>query len=129
MAGLADAEGHLTKTYQYNVTGELTYGSAAYENEYTYNGESYNPNIQSQYLRARYYNVVTANFLTEDSYLGNIREPLTLNRYNYCISSYLNYVDPSGFDSDSNVLGIAAHKALQIWLHENYPEKIGTRME
>ena len=39
---------------------------------------------------------MTANFLTEDSYLGDIREPLTLNRYNYCISSYLNYVDPSG---------------------------------
>ena len=98
VAGLADAEGHLTKTYRYGVTGELTYGSATYENEYTYNGESYNPNIQSQYLRARYYNVVTANFLTEDSYLGNINQPLTLNRYNYCISSYLNYVDPSGFE-------------------------------
>ena len=96
MAGLADAEGHLTKTYRYGVTGELTYGSATYENEYTYNGESYNPNIQSQYLRARYYNVVTANFLTEDSYLGNINQPLTLNRYNYCTSNYLNYVDSSG---------------------------------
>ena len=96
MAGLADTRGHLTKTYQYTVTGELAYGSAAYENEYTYNGESYNPNIHSQYLRARYYSVVTASFLTEDSYLGNIREPLTLNRYNYCISNYMNYEDPSG---------------------------------
>ena len=96
MAGLADTKGHLTKTYQYTATGELTFGSATYENEYTYNGESYNPNIHSQYLRARYYSVVTASFLTEDSYLGDIREPLTLNRYNYCISSYLNYVDPSG---------------------------------
>ena len=96
VAGLADTKGHLTKTYQYTVTGELTFGSATYENEYTYNGESYNPNIHSQYLRARYYSVVTASFLTEDSYLGNIREPLTLNRYNYCVSNYLNYVDPSG---------------------------------
>ena len=39
---------------------------------------------------------MTANFLTEDSYLGSINEPLTLNRYNYCISSYPNYEDPSG---------------------------------
>ena len=96
VAGLADAKGHLTKTYQYSPTGELTHGAAAHENEYTYNGESYNPNIQSQYLRARYYSVVTANFLTEDTYLGSINEPLTLNRYNYCISSYPNYMDPSG---------------------------------
>ena len=105
MAAAYDGEGHLTKIYRYSVTGELTYGSAAYENEYTYNGESYNPNIHSQYLRARYYCVVTANFLTEDSYLGNINEPLTLNRYNYCISSYLNYVDPSGNDPIIPVLG------------------------
>ena len=39
---------------------------------------------------------MTANFLTEDSYLGSINEPLTLNRYNYCISSYPNYMDSSG---------------------------------
>ena len=39
---------------------------------------------------------MTANFLTEDSYLGSINEPLTLNRYNYCISSYPNYEDPGG---------------------------------
>ena len=38
---------------------------------------------------------MTASFLTEDSYLGSINEPLTLNRYNYCISSYPNYEDPS----------------------------------
>ena len=96
VAGLADGEGHFTKTYHYSVTRKLIYGSAANENEYTYNGENYNPNIHSQYLRARYYDVVTANFLTEDSYLGDIREPLILNRDYYCISSYLNYVDSSG---------------------------------
>ena len=96
VAGLTDGKGHLTGTYQYGVSGELTYGGARYENEYTYNGESYSPVIRSQYLRARYYCVTTASFLTEDAYLGSIREPLTLNRYNYCLSSYLNYRDPSG---------------------------------
>ncbi|MDE6435726.1 MAG: hypothetical protein K2L07_16070, partial [Lachnospiraceae bacterium] len=29
-------------------------------------------------------------------YLGDITKPLTLNRYNYCVGSPLNYVDPSG---------------------------------
>ena len=90
------AEGQVYQSYRYSVTGEITFGAPQYENEYTYNGESYNPNIQSQYLRARYYCVVTATFLTEDSYLGSLTEPLTLNRYNYCVSSYLNYTDPSG---------------------------------
>ncbi|RHC11937.1 RHS repeat domain-containing protein [Roseburia intestinalis] len=96
VSGITNEEGQVYQSYRYSVTGEITFGAPQYENEYTYNGESYNPNIQSQYLRARYYCVVTATFLTEDSYLGNQTEPLTLNRYNYCVSSYLNYTDPSG---------------------------------
>lgn len=67
-----------------------------YHEFYAYNAESYNPNTEMQYLRARYYKPETANFLTEDSYLGDILKPLTLNRYNYCAGNPVNYKDPSG---------------------------------
>ncbi|MDL2301955.1 hypothetical protein LJC58_06335 [Lachnospiraceae bacterium OttesenSCG-928-D06] len=40
--------------------------------------------------------MVTGSFLTEDSYLEDITEPPTLNRYVYCVASPLNYWDPSG---------------------------------
>ena len=103
VSGITNEEGQVYQSYRYSVTGEITFGAPQYENEYTYNGESYNPNIQSQYLRARYYCVVTATFLTEDSYLGSLTEPLTLNRYNYCVSSYLNYTDPSGNSVEINI--------------------------
>ncbi len=96
VTGITNEEGQVYQSYRYDANGAATFGAPTYENEYTYNGEYYNPNIESQYLRARYYDVVTANFLTEDTYLGNIIEPLTLNRYNYCSSSPLNYVYPSG---------------------------------
>lgn len=74
VSGITNEEGQVYQSYRYSVTGEITFGAPQYENEYTYNGESYNPNIQSQYLRARYYCVVTAAFLTEDSYLGSLTE-------------------------------------------------------
>ncbi len=96
MTGLTNEEGQIYQSYRYSVFGEITFGAPQYENEYTYNGESYNPNIKSLYLRARYYCVVTADFLTEDSYLGRTTEPLTLNRYNYCLGNPMNYADPSG---------------------------------
>ncbi len=96
VTGITNVEGQIYQSYRYNANGEITFGAPEYENEYTYNGESYNPNIESQYLRARYYDVTIAAFITEDSYLGDITEPLTLNRYNYCVSSPLNYVDKSG---------------------------------
>ncbi|MCM1058094.1 MAG: DNRLRE domain-containing protein, partial [Firmicutes bacterium] len=96
VTGITDGKGQVYRSYRYSVFGEITFGAPQYENEYTYNGESYNPNIKSQYLRARYYSVVRADFLTEDSYLGDLREPLTLNRYNYCVGNPENYADPSG---------------------------------
>ena len=101
VTGLTSQKGQLCRTYQYSPYGEITFGASSYENEYTYNGESYNPNIHSQYLRARYYNVVTADFLTQDSYLGTILEPLTLNRYSYCVGNPVNFRDPSGHGNES----------------------------
>ena len=125
VSGVTNEEGQVYQSYRYSVTGEITFGAPQYENEYAYNGESYNPNIQSQYLRARYYCVVTATFLTEDSYLGSQTEPLTLNRYNYCVSSYLNYTDPSGNDHYTTWQGIIAHKVLQEYFKSEYDYQIG----
>ena len=100
VTGVTNDKGMIWQSYRYNANGELTFGKPQYNNIYSYNAESYNPNIQAQYLRARYYSPETANFLTEDSYLGNITDPLTLNRYNYGKSSPSNYTDPSGHSVD-----------------------------
>ena len=124
VSGITNEEGQVYQSYRYSVTGEITFGAPQYENEYTYNGESYNPNIESQYLRARYYCVVTVTFLTEDSYLGNQTEPLTLNRYNYCVSSYLNYTDPSG-NYYTTWQGEAAHRSLQEYFKGEYRYRYG----
>ena len=96
VTGITDQNGYLWQSYRYDAFGNATFGSPQYDNEYTFNAESYNPNIHSQYLRARYYDTVKGSFLTEDSYLGDIRNPLTLNRYNYCIGNPLFCSDPSG---------------------------------
>ena len=35
------------------------------------------------YLRYRYYNPATANFISEDSYAGSLERPLSQNKYLY----------------------------------------------
>lgn len=45
---------------------------------YTFNAESYN--LRSQYLRSRYYDTVKGNFLTENSYFGDIHRGIRQNR-------------------------------------------------
>ena len=101
VSGVTDEEGRLWKSYRYGPTGDITFGKTQYNNSYAYNAEDYNPNLEVQYLRARYYDVERGNFLTEDTYLGKLTDPLTLNRYNYVKSSALNYVDPSGHKKQS----------------------------
>ena len=90
------SNGAIWASYRYNAYGEMTSGKPQYNNVYVYNGESYNPNLDGLYLRARYYSVSTGNFFTEDSWFGDIGIPLTLNRYDFVVSSPLNYTDPSG---------------------------------
>ena len=53
---------------------------------------------------------------TKDSYLGDISDPLTLNRYNYVKSSPLNYADPSGHRMPSlgNLSASIKRKTIEI---------------
>ena len=90
--------GMVTDVYQYDPYGQVTLGSTKHTDFYGYNAESYNPNTGLEYLRARYYNAEEGRFFQEDTYLGDITDPLTLNRYAYVKNSPLNYVDPSGHE-------------------------------
>ena len=99
VSGVTGNDGYLWQSYRYDVFGGITFGGPQYNNAYAYNAESYNPNLDNIYLRARYYYTATAAFMSEDSYLGDISDPLSLNRYNYVKSSYLNYMDPSGHEA------------------------------
>ena len=119
VSGVTDADGGLWASYRYNATGKMTFGEPEYNNIYGYNAESYNPMLELQYLRARYYDVERGNFLTEDTYLGDISDPLTLNRYNYVKSNPLNYIDPSGFVSE--YLTGPSYDPDDSWKANNYP--------
>ncbi len=48
------------------------------------------------YYGARYYDPRTGRFLTRDIARGNYKSPQSLNRYSYCRSNPLSYLDPDG---------------------------------
>ncbi len=101
VSGITSEEGVLRTSYRYNPFGGISFGSPQYNNVYAYNGEDYNPNTEFQYLRARYYDTKTGAFVSEDSWLGETTNPLTLNRYSYVLNNPLNYQDPSGNVADT----------------------------
>ena len=48
------------------------------------------------YLNARYYDPATGRFITEDTYLGELTDPLSLNLYAYVLGNPHKYWDPTG---------------------------------
>ncbi|WBW99795.1 RHS repeat-associated core domain-containing protein [Oceanirhabdus sp. W0125-5] len=63
---------------------------------YGYTGEMHDIEGRMLYLRARYYDFNTSQFMQQDTVLGDIKEPLTRNLYLYGKGNPLTYVDPSG---------------------------------
>jgi len=99
---LTDNRGVARDRYRYDPYGapipKATIGPNPWytDNPYRYNGEDYDINSGLQYLRARYYEPNTGRFLSRDSYLGDIADPLTQNRYIYALNNPIKYSDPSG---------------------------------
>ena len=44
MTGVTDDKGMIWQSYRYDANGDLTFGKPQYNNAYSYNAESYNPN-------------------------------------------------------------------------------------
>ncbi len=63
---------------------------------YGLTGEMHDIEGDLVYLRARYYSPDMMRFIQQDTYLGDIKEPLSRNLYAYANDNPLKYVDPSG---------------------------------
>ena len=79
----------------YNFSGARKTSTDPTAQPFSYNGET-RDDTGLDYLRARYYDSQGGAFLTEDSYPGEVTDPLSQNRYSYVQNNPVNYTDPSG---------------------------------
>ena len=61
-----------------------------------YAGYQYDEATGLYYLNARMYDPTVARFLQEDTYTGDVKDPLSLNLYTYCHNNPLIYDDLTG---------------------------------
>lgn len=96
VTGLADSTGASTRAYDYDAFGVEKDPDPLDENPFRYCGEYFDGETETYYLRARYYDPTIGRFISEDTYCGELGDPLTLNLYTYCLNNPICYVDSTG---------------------------------
>ncbi|CAM2777412.1 RHS repeat-associated core domain-containing protein [Paenibacillus sediminis] len=100
--GLVEKDGRVSSRYHYDEFGipldskKFDLNWPGPDNLFGYTGLGYDYNSGLSYARARYYEPEIGRFVSEDTYEGQIDNPLTLNLYTYVGNNPLIRWDPSG---------------------------------
>jgi len=95
---ITDQTGNLSATSTYDPYGNPVAQTGTLTNPFGYAGQYTDPETGLQYLRARYYDPNTQNFLTRDPLTPTTRTP-----YNYTDNNPTNNTDPTGQDCAAGV--------------------------
>jgi RHS repeat-associated protein len=90
----ADSRGTSVNTYAYDVYGNLSSSTGTVANPFRYAGQYFDTESGFYYLRARYYDPSTEQFVTKDPLAGGTRQP-----YIYASDTPLNMSDPAGLEA------------------------------
>lgn len=96
VVGLTDGSGNVVNRYTYDIWGNPLTVTEQVPQPFRYSGEFWDNSAHLQYLRARWYDPSVGRFMSQDTYEGDIANPLSLNLYTYGWNNPLMFSDPSG---------------------------------
>jgi RHS repeat-associated protein len=96
VVALTDGGDTVLASYYYDAFGVHREQDGGDSNPYRYAGYMFDTETGLYYLKARFYDPELARFLQEDTYRGNMSDPLSLNLYAYVRYNPLTYWDPTG---------------------------------
>jgi len=94
---ISSATGVSEDTYTYDPYGNVTASTGTVTNPFQFSGEYKDAESGLTYLRARYYDPATTQFISRDPLVALTRSP-----YGYVAGNPLNATDPSGLDPWGN---------------------------
>ncbi len=99
---LADTTGAVTLAKNYDPFGNMETSAGSGSSMFGYTGEQTDP-TGMVYLRARYYNPAMGEFMTRDTWQGDINQPTSYNKWLYVYGNPVNNIDPTGHLGCSDV--------------------------
>jgi len=94
----ADAIGTIIATYDYAPYGTAVASMSPAPNGPGYTGHVNDPDTGLVYMQARYYDPVTARFLSTDPVSSSAGDAFKFNRYTYVNNNPISNIDPDGRD-------------------------------
>src|SRR6266545_8988 len=96
---IADAQGDATATLAYDAFGQVAAQSGTAGTRFRFAGEYVDAETGFSYNRARYLDLATGRFISQDPLSRAIVRPITLNPYAYAHANPVNNIDPTGLFS------------------------------
>lgn len=93
---LTNGAGVVTDTYVYEAFGQVLHQTGTTPNVYLYAAQPRDLATGLDYLQTRYLSPSTGRFVSMDTELGDLDNPLTMNRYLYVTANPVNRIDPTG---------------------------------
>lgn len=113
VTALLNQNGQVAAEYYYDAFGVILEETATVNNPFRYAGYEYDKESGLYYLKSRHYDPTNARFLQEDTYRGEINDPLSLNLYTYCQNKPIRYTDPDGHrEAGDDKLSLADQKRI-----------------
>ena len=105
---LTNGAGQASDSYIYDAYGNVLSKIGDTENNYLYRGEQSDRETGLQYLRARYNDLNSGRFISEDPFSGVPEIPISRHRYLYANANPNTFIDPSGNFSIGEVASASA---------------------
>ncbi|WP_430885852.1 S8 family serine peptidase [Fusibacter sp. JL216-2] len=123
VTALIDQTGVIKAKYMYDAFGNPIESQDMTDNPFRYSAYQYDEETDMYYLNARMYDAKYARFLQEDTYRGQLSDPLSLNLYTYTSNNPIKYYDPSGHNQQMKQKNDNSRHSEQVKMKTDNGEK------